>query len=161
MRTSILLLALLLPLRAEFLYVKLDVRNMDCATCLKSLEIGMKKTKGVEKVTVPPENGAEFDLKPGNKITLERLRDSIKAVGFTPLDAHVVVRGTPVTTDGRWHFQIEGLDKTYMLNSTNEKALQELRANTAKLITVEANSPLPADPRTTPSLSVTGLATGR
>lgn len=161
MRILLLLLAGAVSLPAEFLEVRLDVDKMDCETCLKSLEIGLKRTRGVKGVTVSAERGAEFQLMPGNRITLEGLRDAIKAVGFTPKTAHVVVRGKAVTTDGKWRFEIDGVPKVYSLTAAANKTLSDLSARNGQSITVRGQSPAPPDPRTTPSLEVLELVEDR
>ncbi|MBI2689827.1 MAG: heavy-metal-associated domain-containing protein [Acidobacteria bacterium] len=141
-------------LSAEFLEVRLEVANMDCATCVQTMQTGLKRIRGVEKVNVGPQNSVEFILQPGNKLTLERLRDAIKGVGFTPREAQVVVRGKPVTAEGKWRFEVDGIAKTYNLSSASESTIRSLRGRDGQVITVKAISPLPPDPRTMPSLAV-------
>jgi copper chaperone CopZ len=143
--------------RAEFLEVHLEVNQMDCAACVASLEIAFKKIRGVSKVAVIPEKGAEFTLQPGNRVTLERLRDTIKGVGFTPARASVVVKGKPLTLDGQWRFEVEGIGKTYTLNANDEATIRKLRGEDGKVITVRAVSPAPPDPRTLPALQVSEI----
>lgn len=161
MRPALLLLIAVLPLPAEFLQARIEIHQMDCATCVQSLEMGLKKIRGVEKVTVGPENSAEFILQPGNKITLERLRDAIKGVGFTPHTAHVTVKGKPVTAEGQWRFEVDGIAKTYNLSARQDTTILALRAKDGKLITVQAVSPLAPDPRTMPSLAVDAVVEPR
>ena len=160
MRLVALLAAAALSMRAEFLQVRLEVSKMDCATCVQTMESGLKKIKGVEKVEVAV-NEVAFTLLPGNKITLERLRDQIKGVGFTPGTAHVVVKGKPVTNEGQWRFEVDLLGKTYNLAAKMGTTIQALRAKDGALITVKAASPAPPDPRTMPSLDVEEVVEGK
>lgn len=161
MRLALLVLLTAASLPAEFLEVRLDVRNMDCVTCVQTLELGLKKIRGVEKVTVGPQNSVEFVLIPGNKLTLERFRDAIKGVGFTPGAAHVIVRGKPVTAEGQWRFEVDGIAKIYNLSAAHENTIKSLRATDGKLITVKAVSAPPPDPRTMPSLDVDSVVDPR
>ena len=127
MRMVLLLMLAAISLSAEFLHVRMDIRDMDCLTCVQSLEMGLKKIRGVEKVTVGPQNSAEFILQPGNKVTLERLRDAIKGVGFTPASAHVLVKGKPVTASGQWRFEVDGIAKTYNLAVPSNDTIRQIR----------------------------------
>jgi copper chaperone CopZ len=144
-------------LRAEFLRVHLEISQMDCATCITSLEIGFRKMKGVEKVSVSSGKGAEFDLQPGNRITLERLRDTVKGIGFTPTDANVSVKGKVITGDGQWRFEVTGIQKTYSLSAPNDAMIEKLKAADGRVITLTGISPAPPDPRTIPSIKVTSF----
>jgi copper chaperone CopZ len=161
MRLLALLLLAAASLPAEFLQVRIEVANMDCLTCVQSLEMGLKKIRGVEKVTVGPQNSADFTLLPGNKVTLERLRDAIKAVGFTPNTAHVTVKGKPLTGEGLWRFEVDGLAKIYTLSAPSNETIGAIRARDGNTITVKAVSPPPPDPRTTPSLVVDSVVDPR
>lgn len=161
MRLVLLLAMMAAPLCAEFLTVRMEVSNMDCATCVQSLEMGLKRIRGVEKVTVGPQNSVDFVLQAGNKVTLERLRDAIKGVGFTPGTAHVVAKGKALTSEGQWRFEVDVLAKVYNLAATSTETIQALRAKDGTPITVKAKSPAPPDPRTMPSLDVELLVEGK
>ncbi len=161
MRLVLILLAAAASLPAEFLLVRMDIANMDCLTCVQTLEMGLKKIRGVEKVTVGPQNNAEFVLHPGNKVTLERLRDAIKGVGFTPQSAFVTVKGKPVTAEGKWRFEVDGIDKTYNLSAPSTDTIRAMRARDGQTITVKAVSAPPPDPRTMPSLDVDSVVEPR
>lgn len=157
MRKLLMLLAPLALARAEFLHVAMSVDKMDCATCVKSMEIGLKKIRGVEKVAVDPATGVEFTLAPGNRVSLEQLRDAIKGIGFRPGDAKVTVRGIPVTDDGRWRFAVEGIGKIYNLASRHDHVILALQEKAGTVRKVIAVSPVPPDPQTTPVLEVTEI----
>jgi copper chaperone CopZ len=161
MRIVLLLLLAAGSLSAEFLEVRIEISNMDCVTCVQTLELGLKKIRGVEKVTVGPLNSAEFLLVPGNKVTLERLRDAIKGVGFTPRSAFVLVKGKPVTAEGQWRFEVDGIAKIYNLSAAGNHTILAIRARDGQTITVKAVSPPPPDPRTMPSLHVDSVVEPR
>lgn len=146
---------------AEFLQVRIEISNMDCLTCVQSLEMGLKKIRGVEKVVVGPQNSADFTLQPGNKVTLERLRDAIKGVGFTPNTAHVIVRGKPVTASGQWRFEVDLISKTYNLAVPSNDTIRNISALDGQMVTVKGTSPTPPDPRTMPSLAVQAVVEPR
>lgn len=161
MRFAPLFLFAAAPLAAEFLSVRLEVPDMDCASCVQSLESGLKRIRGVEKVTISQRTGAELVLQPGNKLTLERLRDAIKGVGFTPKTAHVRVKGTPVTDSGQWRFTVDVINQTFNLAASGADIVKMLQQNSGRVVTVDAVSPVPADPRTTPTLDVKSLPAGQ
>lgn len=161
MRLALLLLLAAVNLSAEFLEVRMEIQNMDCVSCVQSLQAGLRRIRGVEKVNVGPENSALFVLQPGNKVTLERLRDAIKGVGFTPASAQVIVRGKPLTSEGQWRFEVDGIAKTYNLAARTDDTIRALRNVDGQLITVKANTAPPPDPRTMPSLDVTELVQPR
>lgn len=157
MKKLFMLFAPLALAQAEFLQVALAVEKMDCATCVKSMEIGLKKIRGVEKVAVDPAFGVEFTLAPGNRISLEQLRDAVKGIGFRPGDAKVTVRGTPVTDDGRWRFAVEGTGKVYNLASRHDHVILTLQEKPGTVRKVVATSPVPPDPQTVPVLDVSEI----
>jgi len=161
MRLALLLLFAASTLPAEFLEVRMDIQNMDCVSCVQSLQAGLRRIRGVEKVTVGPENSALFILQPGNKVTLERIRDAIKGVGFTPASAQVVVRGKPVTSEGQWRFEVDGIAKIYNLAARVDDTVRALRSRDGQIITVKAVTAPPPDPRTMPSLDVTEVVQPR
>lgn len=161
MRLALLALLSTAGLFAEFLEVRMEVRNMDCVTCVQTMETGLKKIRGVEKVTVGPQNSVEFILVPGNKLTLERFRDAIKGVGFTPGSAQVVVRGKPLTGEGQWRFEVDGIAKIYNLAASHNDTIKAISTHNGKLITVKAVSAPPPDPRTMPSLDVDSVVDPR
>lgn len=154
MRLLILLFAVAASLSAEFFEVRLEVGNMDCVTCVQSLQASLKRIRGVDKINITERGVAEFTLSPGNKVTLERLRDAIKGVGFTPKGAHVIARGKPLTAEGKWRFEVDLIAKTYNLAAAQESTIKALRARDGQLVTVKAFSPPPPDPRTDPSFDV-------
>jgi len=161
MRMVLLLLAAAATLPAEFIQVRIEISQMDCLTCVQTLEQGLKKMKGVEKVVVGPQNSADFSLLPGNKVTLERLRDAIKGVGFTPRNAYVTVKGRPLTGEGQWRFEVDGIDKVYNLAAPSNDTIRAIRALDGKSIVVKAVSAPPPDPRTMPSLEVESVVEPR
>jgi copper chaperone CopZ len=157
MRLVLLLLLAAASLPAEFLEVRIEVGNMDCVTCVQSLQVSLRKIRGVEKINITPQGEAEFSLLPGNKVTLERLRDAIKGVGFTPKGAHVVARGKAITAEGKWRFEVDGIAKTYNLAASHDATIRAIRARDGQIITVKAFSAPPPDPRTEPSFDVESL----
>ena len=161
MRMVLILLAAAATLPAEFLHVRMEITNMDCLTCIQTLEQGLKKMRGIERIIIGPQNSAEFALLPGNKITLEILRDAIKGVGFTPRSAFVTVKGRPVTSEGQWRFEVDGIAKIYNLAAPSNDTIRAIRALDGKAITVKGVSAPPPDPRTMPSLEVESVVEPR
>lgn len=141
---------------AEFRRIELDVRDMDCASCVASLRNRFKKLKGVESADLSSERGsAILTLLPDNKISLDSIRDAIKGAGFTPRNATVIVRGTAITHQGKWEFEVEGLNQKYLLVATDEKLIGDLQKG--GIITMEATAPHQPDPRSQQSLLVKKL----
>jgi copper chaperone CopZ len=71
--------------RAELLKVEQVVYGMDCAPCAYGLEKSLKKIAGVKEVTVSLNKGtATLELKPGNKVTVKKIKEVIRVNGFTP-----------------------------------------------------------------------------
>lgn len=141
---------------AEFRRIELEVRDMDCASCVVSLRNSLKKIKGVESADVSPERGnAILTLLPDNKISLDRVRDAIKGAGFTPRKATVIVRGKALTSQGKWEFEVEGLNQTYLLVASDERLIGELKIGGT--MTLEATAQQQSDPHSQQSLVVKKL----
>ena len=70
----------------------------------------MQKVDGIQDVRVSLNDGLTIlDLKPGNAVTLAKLRQIIKINGFVSKEATAVARGT--VPDGR----------TFVVSGTNER----------------------------------------
>ena len=75
----------------------------------------MKKVDGVENVRVSLKDGLTIlDLKPGNSVTLAKLRTIIKNNGFVSQDAAVVARGRSVAANGKQTFEVSGTNESLM-----------------------------------------------
>ena len=67
----------------------------------------MKKVDGVQTVRVSLNDGLTIlDLKPGNAVTLAKLRQVIKNNGFVPKEAQIVARGSTAVAEGRQVFVV-------------------------------------------------------
>ncbi|MBX5494582.1 MAG: heavy-metal-associated domain-containing protein [Bryobacteraceae bacterium] len=89
-----LLLLLGSSLRGEFLSVEMQFGGLDCPSCRDSLESTFRRIRGVEDVQVARDRQViRLQLKEGNRVRLERLRDALKGLGYTPGEATVEVRG--------------------------------------------------------------------
>ncbi|MCC6341104.1 MAG: heavy-metal-associated domain-containing protein [Bryobacterales bacterium] len=110
------LLLCLGPLHAEYLHIGQSFKAHDCASCAESLRRKLARDPGVESVNVDlRENVAAFDLKPGNKIRLRRIRDLVEQSGFEPEKAQVVVLGTASVERGIVTLGIAGADDSIRL----------------------------------------------
>lgn len=76
----------------------------------------MRKVIGVESVKVSLNKGeALLRLKPGNSITVEKIRQIVIDNGFTPKDADAEVIGRVVERDGKPALAVAGSDLVYLL----------------------------------------------
>lgn len=76
----------------------------------------MKKVPGVESVEVSLNRGeAVLRLKPGNSVTIERVRQVVLDNGFTPKGSDIEVVGRATERDGRPALAVSGLQLVYLL----------------------------------------------
>jgi hypothetical protein len=69
----------------------------------------MQKVDGIEAVRVSLNEGLTvLDLRPGNSVTLARLRQIIKNNGFVSKEAHVTAAGAARTQVGALQFEVSG-----------------------------------------------------
>jgi len=109
------------PLSAELLRVELSVGGLDCASCAQTVDRILKKIKGVETASFRAQDSvAVLDLKPGNTILLEQIRDAVKGIGYTPGAAKVTVRGQAREEGGKWRFRVAGSGSEYRLEIADQ-----------------------------------------
>jgi hypothetical protein len=73
----------------------------------------MQKVDGIQNVRVSLNDGVTIlDLKPGNTVTLAKLRQIIKSNGFVSKEATMVVRGS---VSGPGSFVVSGTNEKVML----------------------------------------------
>ena len=83
----------------------------------------MKKVDGVDGVRVSLKEGLTIlELKPGNTVTLSRLRTIIKNNGFVSKDATIVARGRTSTVGGHRRFEVEGTGEALAPAADPERA---------------------------------------
>jgi len=81
----------------------------------------MKKVPGVESVKVSLNRGeAVLRLKPGNSVTVERIRQVVLDNGFTPKDSDVEVAGKLIERNGKPALAVVGPDVVYVLVDHSE-----------------------------------------
>ncbi len=91
----------------------------------------MRKLEGVESVKVSLNGGlAEVRLAPGNRVTVDQLREVIRSNGFTPKDAEVVVTGVVIEYDGAPVLAMDGTTPAFRLvdSPTSPGAVSRLRS---------------------------------
>ncbi|MBI1895432.1 MAG: heavy-metal-associated domain-containing protein [Acidobacteria bacterium] len=101
MNFALLLLLFVRPLSAQLQSVDMRVSGLDCASCAGSVEKAVARIRGVETVSFTGER-VIIRLKQDNAVTLGRIRDALKGIGYTPNEARVTVRGTARNDRGRW-----------------------------------------------------------
>lgn len=80
------------------------------------MSVALKRIAGVEDVKVSLNEGrADLKMKPGNRATLDQIRDAIRKNGFTPKGADVVAAGTLVLSERRLALRVSGSDVVYLL----------------------------------------------
>jgi hypothetical protein len=94
----------------------------------------MQKVTGVSSVRVSLNDGLTvLELKPGNTVTVARLREVIRNNGFVTREAKVVASGTVAASGNDLAFEVGGTRERFLiLTSTNEQRQRadELRATT-------------------------------
>ena len=142
--------------RAEFLSIDQKYSGIDCASCVKSIESGIKRIRGVEAVEVVAAEGvAKVKLAPGNTAGLDRVRDAIKATGYTPDTARVTVRGRVVEAAGVLKLELSG-SAAHLVLRANGASSTELRPG-ADPVLVEGIVSVPPNPREPAILEVTAV----
>ena len=85
----------------------------------------MQKVDGVQTVRVSLNEGLTIlDLKPGNAVTLAKLRQTIKNNGFVSKEASVVARGS---TNGQREFIVSGTNEHLLLAVPPQQVAEDWR----------------------------------
>ena len=85
----------------------------------------MQKVDGVQTVRVSLNEGLTIlDLKPGNAVTLAKLRQTIKNNGFVSKEASVVARGS---TNGQREFIVSGTNEHLLLAVAPQQVAEDWR----------------------------------
>lgn len=109
------------PAEAQILELRQTVFGMDCAPCAHGLEQRMSKLEGVESVSVSLNNSLlTATLDPGNRLTLVKVRKSIKDSGFQPKEAELTVAGTILKVDGIYILETEAGEKFVLTSGDHE-----------------------------------------
>ena len=99
----------------------------------------MQKVPGVTSVRVSLNEGLTvLDLKPGNTVTLLRLREVIRNNGFTTPEAKVTALGTAVASGSDLTFEVGGTRERFAVRTaTNEQRQRadELRRSKSPTVT--------------------------
>ncbi len=130
------MLTMALAARAEFLEIRVFIRDMNCESCSETLGNSLKRLRGVEEATVDFKAGTvAVTLAPQNRLGPDQVWDAIKRVGFTPGATDVHVRGS--IKEGK--LEVPETGKTFEIDgkiASGESA--DLKGSTAP----------PPDPRT-------------
>ena len=93
------------------------------------MRVALLRLGGLERVTVSFGNGvAEVKLKPGNTVTIEQIRNAIRARGFQPRGAEVRAVGSVADRNGIRVLAVSGLGVAYPLveDPKAKRALRDL-----------------------------------
>jgi copper chaperone CopZ len=129
------------PLCAEFLHIEQSLTGLDCASCAQSVDKSFKKIKGVETATFRMEDSVVvLQLKPGNTVPLEEVRDAVKRIGYTPKEAKVTVRGEARREGEKWLFRVAGSAAEYALDiSAGEGISDQVRRSAGGIAIIEGS----------------------
>jgi hypothetical protein len=79
----------------------------------------MQKVTGVASVRVSLNEGLTvLELKPGNTVTVIKLREIIRNNGFPTRDALIVAAGTAVATGNEFTFEVSGTGERFPVSLT-------------------------------------------
>jgi copper chaperone CopZ len=127
------------PLCAEFLHIEQSITGLDCASCAQSVDKTFKKMKAVETATFRMEDSVVIlQLKPGNTLPLEDVRDAVKRIGYTPKEAKVTVRGEARREGEKWLFRVTGSGADYPLE-VSEGVVEQVRRGAGGVTIVEGS----------------------
>src|SRR4051812_10908667 len=120
------------PLCAEFLHVELSVGGLDCISCAQSVDRILKRIKGVDTASFRTQDSvAVLDLKAGNTVSLDQIRDAVKGIGYTPKAARIVARGEARRQDSKWLFRLASAGAEYPLELAKG---QEIEAGVTAIV---------------------------
>jgi copper chaperone CopZ len=108
------------------------------------VRVAVTKIGGVASAEVSLNRGSVvIRLEPGNRVTLEQVREAIRESGFTPRDAEVRARGTVVAENGQLGLALPGIGVAFRLGADPRAPdivgeLQQLRSRD---VTVEGRVP--------------------
>ena len=86
----------------------------------------MQKVDGVQSVKVSLNEGLTIlDLKPGNSITMAKLRQVIKNGGYVSKEATIIARGVPTRVGNAPHFTVSGTNEDLALSAAPKQVGEE------------------------------------
>lgn len=131
------------PLCAELLRVELSMGGLDCASCAQSVDRILKRIKGVDAASFRTQDSvAVLDLKAGNSVRLEQIRDAVKGIGYTPGVAKITARGQARNEGGKWLFRLAGSDAEYRLEIAAGQAVDAGEMSIVEGSIADAAAPL-------------------
>lgn len=122
------------------------------------MRVTLEKLDGVDSAAVSLNEGrARILLRPGNALTLTRIRESVQRNGFTPQQAVITARADVTIGADALRLKISGTNDTYELAPTADADAirQQLRAHGGTSVVIEGVVPVPKDPKATPRIQVT------
>jgi copper chaperone CopZ len=129
-------------------------------TCAFAVRGALKKLSGVETVDVSLNKGlATVKLKTGNTLKPEDFWQTVRKNGFTPKETTVVVRGE--VQAGK--LKVSGTNQFLDLaaDAKNPKALDDVKALTGKIMTLQGTLTPQTDPKAAVPLHVRSIETAR
>lgn len=121
------------------------------------MRVTLERLDGVDSAAMSLNEGrARIQLKPGNLVTLARLRESVERNGFTPKEARVTARVDVVARGDRLQLRIAGLAETYEVVGTPQadKVREELKKHAGHAVLVEGVIPVLPDKQALPIMQV-------
>lgn len=130
-------------------------------TCAYAVRGALMKFAGVEAADVSLNKGlASVKLKPGNKVTMPELWETVRKNGFTPKETRMVARGAVLTT-GKLQLEVSGTSQVYDLiaDQKTPAAVEEARRQAGKTVIVEGILAAPKGEKPPLPMRVTGITT--
>ena len=135
----------------------MTVEGMDCVSCVSGLDAKLKRMRGVESVKVDAAKSlVSLKLTANNSVRMDRIRDDIKGIGFTPKRARITAIGRVFTEEGAKLFVIESTNQRHLIAPGSERFSSLL--NSGKPVLVEAFQSPGATPQDPPTLELINVS---
>jgi hypothetical protein len=123
-----------------------------CDSCAVSLEKALARMRDVETARVDIKAGlVQMVLKPGNRVSLEAVRDRIKGAGFTPGEGRFSATAAFVQQENGWKIRLLQNGPLYEAK-IGKGELERIRPN--EEVRFRAIAAAQSDPRSAPVIQV-------
>ena len=117
--------------------------------CAHAVSGAIEAIEGVDSVSVSLAEGrANIMLKPGNKVTLKQIQQSIQGCGFATEEADLRINGTVAKQGGKVTLTVTGFDLVFQLHDhpdAKKKVDDLLKSGLNKEVSIDGHLPKPED----------------